>query len=283
MNLLHISDIHFGPYHWNANDSLLLERLNQFSADIVLNTGDLTSDSLPEEFQEMQSFLAQLHCPNIVSIMGNHDKYSKRSHELFRQYIYDGDFIEPKDPQLVKKAKVYIDSNTINLDIHFSEINYLRSFEIAGEKVLVICVDSTKFQDDFGYMEEQIIAALSDEIGKSDYDRKLLLSHHSVLATDNDPLINSKRLSDFVLEHNIEAVFCGHTHELDIVQLSDLIRGTKFRQFMCGSLSSQNIARERNMFCTYENFGTAQEIITITRIHLNAEGMEFVDTIINND
>ena len=283
MNLLHISDIHFGPYHWNADDSLLLERLNQCRADIVLNTGDLTSDSLPEEFQQMQTFLSQLHCPNIVSIMGNHDKYSKRSHELFRQYIYDGDFIEPKDPQLVKKAKVYIDSNTINLDIHFSEINYLRSFEIAGEKVLVICVDSTKFQDDFGYMEEQIIAALSDEIGKSDYDRKLLLSHHSVLATDNDPLINSKRLSDFVLEHNIEAVFCGHTHELDIVQLSDLIRGTKFRQFMCGSLSSQNIARERNMFCTYENFGTAQEIITITRIYPNAQGMEFVDTIIKND
>ena len=142
----------------------------------------------------------------------------------------------------------------------------------------MICVDSTIFQNDYGLMEEQIIAALSDELGKGKYDRKLLLSHHSVLATDNDPLINSKRLTDFVLEHDIEAVFCGHTHELDIVQLSDLIRGTKFRQFMCGSLSSQNIAREVNMFCTYENFGTADEIITITRIYPTATGLEFVDS-----
>ena len=280
MNLLHISDIHFGPYHWNANDALLIDKLNQYNADIILNTGDLTSDSLPEEFQQMQHFLSQLHCPNIVSIMGNHDKYSKRSHELFRTYIYDTDFIEPKDPLQVKKAKVYIDSNTINLNIHFSEINYLRSFDINAEKVLVICVDSTKFQDDFGYMEEQIIAALSDQLAKGRYDRKLLLSHHSILATDNDPLINSKRLTDFVLEHGIEAVFCGHTHELDIVELSDVIRGTKFRQFMCGSLSSQNIARERNMFCTYQNFGTAQEVITITRIYPSDKGMEFVDTVI---
>ncbi|NRA19271.1 MAG: metallophosphoesterase [Oceanospirillaceae bacterium] len=280
MNLLHISDIHFGPYHWNADDSLLVTRLNQFNADIILNTGDLTSDSLPEEFQQMQSFLSQLNCPNIVSILGNHDKYSKRSHELFRTYIYDGDFIEPKYPDKVKKAKVYIDSKTINLDIHFSEINYFRSFDINGEKVLLICVDSTKFQDDFGYMEEQIIAAMSDELGKNTYQRKLLLTHHSILATDNDPLINSKRLSDFVLDHDIEAVFCGHTHELDIVSLSDLIRGRQFRQFMCGSLSSQNIAREANMFCTYENFGTAQEIITITRIYPSENGMEFVDTVI---
>ncbi len=282
MNILHISDIHFGPYHWNADDALVADRINQFSADLIFNTGDLTSDSLPDEFHQVQHFLSLLNCENVISIMGNHDKYSKRSHELFREFIYDGDFIEPKDPLQVKKEKVFIDSNTINLDIHFSEINYLRSFTIDQQKVLVICIDSTKFQNDFGYVEEQILHAISDEIELTNYDRKLLLSHHSILATDNDPLINSKRLSDFVLDHGIEAVFCGHTHELDIVQLSDIIRGTQFRQFMCGSLSSQNIAREKNMFCSYQNFGTPDEIITVTRIYPNENGLEFVDTIISS-
>ena len=46
MNLLHITDIHFGPYHWAVDDELVLARLNAFDADIVLNTGDMTSDSL---------------------------------------------------------------------------------------------------------------------------------------------------------------------------------------------------------------------------------------------
>lgn len=56
MNLLHITDIHFGPYHWAADDQIVLDRLNAFSADIILNTGDLTSDSLEVEFQEAQAF-----------------------------------------------------------------------------------------------------------------------------------------------------------------------------------------------------------------------------------
>ena len=52
MNILHITDLHFGPYHWAADDSLVLDRLNAFNADIVFNTGDMTSDSLPEEFEQ---------------------------------------------------------------------------------------------------------------------------------------------------------------------------------------------------------------------------------------
>ena len=98
MDILHISDIHFGPYHWSADDSLLLDRLNAFKADLVFNTGDQTSDSLQGEFEETRAFLSKLNCPNIVSIIGNHDKYSRRSHEMFREFIHDGQLIQPKDP-----------------------------------------------------------------------------------------------------------------------------------------------------------------------------------------
>ena len=73
MNILHISDIHFGPYHWRGDDAAVLRRLNAFPADIVLNTGDSTSDSLEVEFQQVENFLAQLTCPNVISIMGNHE------------------------------------------------------------------------------------------------------------------------------------------------------------------------------------------------------------------
>ncbi len=112
------------------------------------------------------------------------------------------------------------------------------------------------------------------------YDRALLLVHHSILSTDEDPLINSKRVTDFVLAQKIEAVFCGHTHELDILQVSDLITGGRFRQFMCGSLSSVNIPRDKNMFCTYENFGSADEIITVTRMIPTDDGLEFIETVL---
>ena len=280
MNLLHISDLHFGPYHWAANDDIVLERLNGFAADIVLNTGDMTSDSLQVEFQEAQAFLEKLTCKNVVSIMGNHDKYSKRSHEMFREYIFDGNFIEPKDASIVKKRKIFISPNTARLNDYFTDVNYLRLFEISGEKILIVCVDTNLFQSDSGYVDWQILATLADEMTNVTYDRALLLAHHSVLSTDEDPLINSKRLTDFILEQKIQATFCGHTHELDILQVSDVINGGKFRQFMCGSLSSVNIPRDKNMFCTYENFGTPDEVITVTRMIPTSDGIEFSETVL---
>jgi 3',5'-cyclic AMP phosphodiesterase CpdA len=280
MNILHITDLHFGPYHWAADDRLVLERLNAFNADIVFNTGDMTSDSLPEEFEQAAAFLAKLECPNVVSIMGNHDKYSKRSHEMFRENIYDGGFVQVKDAAKIKKRKVFINPATARLDDYFTEVNYTRLFDINGEAVLVVCLDTNLFQDDQGMVELQILEALKDEMTGLTYDRVLMLAHHSVLATDEDPLINSKRVTDFILEQGVEATFCGHTHELDIVELTDISRGAKFRQFMCGSLSSVNIPRDTNMFCTYENFGAKDEIITVIRMIPTSNGLKFIKTVL---
>ncbi|MES9901419.1 MAG: metallophosphoesterase, partial [Sedimenticola sp.] len=50
MNILHISDLHFGSRHWKGNDEMLLDKLNAYSADIVINTGDSTTDALESEF-----------------------------------------------------------------------------------------------------------------------------------------------------------------------------------------------------------------------------------------
>ena len=280
MDILHISDIHFGPYHWSADDNLLLDRLNAFKADLVFNTGDLTSDSLQGEFEETQAFLSKLHCPNIVSIIGNHDKYSRRSHEMFREFIHDGQFIQPKDPSKVDKHKLFLDETKMNLDSYFTDVNYLRQIKVDGEDILLVCIDTALFQSDFGLMEEQILRSLADEMTKLTYDLALLLSHHPILSTDNDPLISSRRVTDFVLDQGIEAVFCGHTHEVDIVKLSDLVRGRGFRQFTSGSLSSANVSRDTNMFCTYENFGTPAEVITVTRMTPTVDGLEFTETVV---
>ncbi len=281
MNILHITDLHFGPRHWHGDDNLLLERLNAFNADIVLNTGDNTSDSLPEEYREAGEFLSKLKCRNIFSIIGNHDKFSMRALEMFRKCIYDGEFIHPKDPSKVQKPKLFINSAMSNLEDNFTEVNYLRMMEIDGERVLFVCIDTNLCQKHDGFVEPQILEALRDEMSKLTYDRVLMLSHHSLLATDECPLINSKQVTDFILETGIEATFCGHTHKLDIVEVSDLVRGKKFRQFMCGTLSAKGSGTEGNMFCTYENFGTSDEVITITRVYPTDGGLEFVETVLD--
>lgn len=36
MNILHISDLHFGTRHWEGNDQVLLAKLNSYNADMSL-------------------------------------------------------------------------------------------------------------------------------------------------------------------------------------------------------------------------------------------------------
>ncbi len=95
MNLLHISDMHFGPRHWQGRSELLLEKLNSYAADIVINTGDSTTDALEIEFETAGKFLKSIDCQNIISIPGNHDKRNMRSADYFRQYIDDVELIRP--------------------------------------------------------------------------------------------------------------------------------------------------------------------------------------------
>ena len=70
MNIFHISDIHFGPRHWEGNDKVLLDKLNSYEADIVFNTGDNTTDGLENEYQEVSVFLNSIECKNVISLIG---------------------------------------------------------------------------------------------------------------------------------------------------------------------------------------------------------------------
>ncbi len=277
MKIIHITDMHFGPYHWSANNDVILEHINDFGADLIINTGDMTTDSLEDEFQQAHDFLNKIQCNNIISILGNHDKSSKRSHEFFRKYIYDGKFIEP-DKSKIKKPNFYLNKKTVNIDNVLYDANYVRSFHINDKKVLFLALDTCLMNKHYGFMEEEVLHSMSDIIKSTPHDLILMCTHHSILTADNLPLTNSKRITDFMLEHNIKANFCGHTHEMDMVEIKDIVRGGSYRQFMCSTMSGKMVEREDNMYCTYENFGESNEKITILRMYPNEENIRFEET-----
>ena len=277
MKIIHVTDMHFGPYHWSAHNDALLKRINAFDADIVINTGDMTTDSSEDEFQQAHDFLKEIQCNNIVSILGNHDKFSKRSHEYFRKYIYDGKFIEPNQER-IKKPDFYLTKENVSIDNILYDTNFVRSFNINDKKVLFLALDTCVLNKHYGFMEEEVLYSMSEIIKATPHDLILMCTHHSILASDNHPLINSKRITDFVLEHNVKANFCGHTHEMDIVEVRDLVNGGSYRQFMCSTMSGSMTEREDNMYCTYENFGEPNEKITIIRMYPEGQNIRFEET-----
>jgi len=280
MNLLHLSDMHFGPRHWLGNNKKLLEKINSYDVDIVLNTGDSTTDALENEFEEAGQFLQGIDCTNVISIPGNHDKRNMRSADYFRQYIDNVEVIRPLNRDNCRKHHLYLDSHTTGISDQFTDINFLKKITVNSEAILVVCLDSNELYKDTGFVDKEILKAVSERIRSEVYDRIVLLNHHSILDTDSDPLFNSKIVIEFVREHKINHVFCGHTHQLSIMKSTDLYHGHSFVQYKNGSLSSANTPNDTNMFIYYSDFGTETMKIHIIRSEIKEGDLNFREEIV---
>jgi 3',5'-cyclic AMP phosphodiesterase CpdA len=275
--------MHFGSRHWYGKNELLLEKLNSYATDIVINTGDSTTDALENEFEAAGSFLKSIKCEHIVSIPGNHDKRNMRSTDYFRQYIDDVEVIRPLNRDNCKKNTIFLDENSNGIKEHFTDINFLKNITINGESLLVVCLDTNTLYADKGFVDTEMLRTLSHAISKASYDKIILLNHHSILDSDSDPLFNSRTVVEFVRQHKIEHVFCGHTHQLSIMKSTDLYHKHSFTQYKNGSLSSANTPKDTNMFLYYKNFGTEAMDIHIIRVIVENECLKFKEEIISNN
>lgn len=282
MNILHISDMHFGSRHWKGNKDLLLDKLSTYTADLVINTGDNTTDSLKEEFEAAGEFLNAIKCSHVISIPGNHDKRNMKSQDFFRQYIDDSEVVYPLEPKNCTKNKLFIDQYTTGIQENFTDINYIKNITINNISLLVVCLDTNEVYQDNGFVDNEILRSMSHKIEQSSYDKIILLNHHSILDTDEDPLFNSRHVIDFVRKHKIEDVFCGHTHKLELMRSTDLYNKHSFIQYKNGSLSSCNSINDSNMFMFYENFGKNEMKIHLIRIFVQDDELIFKEEIINN-
>lgn len=269
MNILHISDLHFGTRHWYGDNKILLDKINSYPADLVINTGDSTTDGLESEFQDAGEFLEGITCENVISIIGNHDKRNMRANEYYKKYIDHDEVILPSRPELTTKKDLYLKPNISKTKNYFTDHNYIKLVTVGSMTVLVICIDSNVLYQDEGFVEEEILRYISEKISRMKYDKSMMLIHHSILAGDVTPLLNPLTLTAFVREHKIENVFCGHTHLLDLRKSTDLRFDSSFTQYMVGSLSSGNRVADYNMFFYLENWGTSALRVHLIKIHLD--------------
>ena len=206
-----------------------------------------------------------------------------RSADYFRQYIDDVEVIRPLDRDNCSKKNIFLDANTNQIQEHLTDINFLKSIIVEGVSVLVVCLDSCELYEDNGLVDREMLRTVSLAIKQASYDRIILLNHHSILDTDSDPLFNSRIVIEFVIEHNIEYVFCGHTHQLAMMKSTDLYHKHTFTQYKNGSLSSANTPNDTNMFMYYKNLGCEDMEIHVIRMFVENEGLKFKEEIISSN
>lgn len=92
--LLHISDLHFGPFFLPQVAEALREAISGITYDILVVSGDFTQRAREEQFKQASEFLHSLPDKPMIVTPGNHDVPLYRvwerltaPYELYRRYI----------------------------------------------------------------------------------------------------------------------------------------------------------------------------------------------------
>ena len=83
MDLLHISDLHFGPPYVPEVGEALLRQLPDWDPDVVVVSGDFTQRAKAQQFKDARAFLDRLPDLPTVVVPGNHDVPLYRLAERF--------------------------------------------------------------------------------------------------------------------------------------------------------------------------------------------------------
>lgn len=165
LNLLHISDLHFGPPYVPDAGAALLRQAAELEPDVVVASGDFTQRAKPEQFADARALLDRLPDVPKVVVPGNHDialwrifERLFRPRELYKKYISEeldsvlrvpGAVIVSLDSTSPRRA---ISNGRIHLDqLDFCE----RAFRDAPEDAVKIVVAHHHFAPAPDYERDQ--------------------------------------------------------------------------------------------------------------------------------
>jgi predicted phosphodiesterase len=220
-SLLHISDLHFGPYYMAQIGEEVLRFAAEKRPEAIVISGDFTQRAKRSQFQEAKRFLNRLPSVPTITVPGNHDvplyrvlERLLKPHSLYQEYIH-------------------------------SELDY--SFQ--DENLSIVALDSTApyTATKNGWISENqlLFAARAFEKGEKSAFRIVVAHHHFAPAPDYErskPMPFAKRALDAFLEMGVHLVLGGHLHRAYIGNSLDVYPGKNRERgiiiVQCGTTTS---------------------------------------------
>jgi 3',5'-cyclic AMP phosphodiesterase CpdA len=189
-NLLHISDVHFGPPHLPRVAQGVLDVIAARRPDVVVLSGDLTQRAKPEQFREARRFVDSIPVPTLV-VPGNHDVPMYRFWErIFSPFgCYRKHFSQELEPIYRDDGLLIVGINTaFNWTIKEGRIKLDRLLEV-GEQ----------------------LAAVPESVFK------VVVAHHHIIPPPNfgtqTVLANGYEAMDLFSEVGVDLILSGHLHQ----------------------------------------------------------------------
>ena len=204
LNLLQISDLHFGPFFVPGVADALLAKLGELEADILINSGDFTQRAKREQFEEARAFNARLPRLPSITIPGNHDVPLYRVFErLFSPYSLYKEYISPDLDVVLRHERAVIVALNSTAPLRAITNGRIRTWQ------LDLC--SRVFRD-----------------VPPDVIRIVVAHHHFAPAPDYEGgqvMPKAKRAIDRFTELEVDLVLGGHMHRAYIGNSLDVYPG----------------------------------------------------------
>jgi 3',5'-cyclic-AMP phosphodiesterase len=188
--IAHISDLHCGSQHFVAN---LLERaimeINELEPDVVICTGDLTTNGFRQEYSDARLYLNRFDCDLIVVIPGNHDS---------RNVGY----------------------------VHFEEQFGDRSSSVNVNGVAIVAVDSSEPDLDHGQVGRAQYPWIEQQFaGPADF--RIFVLHHHLLPVpgtgrERNVVYDAGDVLEVLQRAEVNLVLSGHKHVPYAWRLEDI-------------------------------------------------------------
>ena len=234
LNLLHISDLHFGEPFVERVGAVLAPKIAEMAPDVLVISGDITQRAKPREFKAARDYFERLPPIPRVIVPGNHDIPLYRAHE-----------------RLLQPYKLYRKYISDELD------SVLRL-----ENAVIVALDSTNPYRAVsnGRIRREQLEFCAKEFASAPPDsaRIVVAHHHFAPAPDYDGgevMPKGKRALDMFTQLRVDLIMAGHLHRayvgnsLDVYSGEDRGHGIIIAQ--CGTTTSRRgraREREKNSF-----------------------------------
>ena len=198
--ILHISDVHFGPPHRQQVSDGVHELARRQRPDLVVISGDLTQRAKPEQFREARAFVDRFEVPTLT-VPGNHDvpMYRVWERALAPFGAYRKHFATELEPTFEDDELVVIGVN--------SAFNWtVKDGRVTGARLR--------------RLRQRLDGSTSGEPtpdGSKLERTKIVVAHHPMVPPPRFDtqrvLVGAPAVVDLLAEHDIELVLSGHLHQ----------------------------------------------------------------------
>src|SRR5919202_1071714 len=186
-----ISDLHCGEPHFvpELRERAIAE-INELEPDIVVCSGDLTTNGFKEEYADARRFLDRLHCESTVVVPGNHDS---------RNVGY----------------------------LHFEQLFGTRNSVLSVNGVTVVAIDSSEPDLDNGQIGRGRYPWIEEQFAANPAELRIFVLHHHLLPVpgtgrERNIVYDAGDALECLQRAGVDLVLSGHKHVPYAWRLEDL-------------------------------------------------------------